>query len=73
VRTAVHRRWFWKNTHPVAWLSLLGLATGWRYPAAFILALPHLRRRRHPGLVVSDWAECLVMAAGSVRHRSVLL
>jgi GT2 family glycosyltransferase len=73
LRVVAHRRWFWKDTHPVAWLALLGLLAGTRYPAALALVLPHVRRRRHPGLIVSDWAECLVMAAGSLRHRSVLL
>ena len=73
LRALVHRRWFWKDTHPVAWLGLLGLATGIRQPAALAFVLPHVLRRRHPGLIVSDWAECLVMAAGSLRHRSVLL
>ena len=73
LREIAHRRWFWKDTHPVAWLALLGLAAGTRYPAALALVLPHVRRRRHPALIVSDWAECLVMATGSLRHRSVLL
>jgi GT2 family glycosyltransferase len=73
LRAITHRRWFWKDTHPVAWLALLGLATGVRHPTALALVLPHVLRRRHPGLIVSDWAECLVMAAGSLRHRSVLL
>jgi hypothetical protein len=40
---------------------------------ALALVLPHVRRRRHPALIVSDWAECCVMAAGSLRHRNVLL
>ncbi len=73
LRSVTHRRWFWKDTHPVAWLALLAIATGMRYPMAFVLVLPHVVRRRHPGLILSDWAECLVMAAGSLRHRSVLL
>ena len=53
--------------------ALAGLAAGTRYPVALALVLPHVRRRRHPGLLVSDWAECLVMAAGSLRHGCVLL
>jgi glycosyltransferase involved in cell wall biosynthesis len=73
LRDHAYRRWFWKNTHPVAWLALFGLAASLRHPAALALILPHVLRRRHPGLIVSDWAECLVLGAGSLRHRSVLL
>jgi glycosyltransferase involved in cell wall biosynthesis len=73
LRELTHRRVFWKDTHPAAWLALLGLTAATRHPAALALALPHLRRRRHPAVLVSDWAECLVMGAGSIRHRSVLL
>jgi GT2 family glycosyltransferase len=73
LRTSAHRRWFWKDSHPTAWLALFGLAAGRRHPLALALVLPHVRRRQHPALIVSDWAECLVMAAGSLRHRSVLL
>jgi GT2 family glycosyltransferase len=73
LRNTAHRRWFWKDSHPAAWLALLGLATARRHPLALALVLPHVRRRRHPALLVSDWAECVVMAAGSLRHRSVLL
>jgi glycosyltransferase involved in cell wall biosynthesis len=73
LRDVAHRRWFWKDSHPTAWLALIGLLAARRYPASLALVLPHVRRRRHMGLIVSDWAECLVMAAGSVRHRSVLL
>jgi GT2 family glycosyltransferase len=73
LRTSAHRRWFWKDSHPSAWLALLGLAAARRHPLALALVLPHVHRRRHPALIVSDWAECCVMAAGSLRHRNVLL
>jgi glycosyltransferase involved in cell wall biosynthesis len=73
LREIAHRRWFWKDSHPAAWLALAGLAAATRYPVALALVLPHVRRRRHPGLLVSDWAECLVMAAGSLRHGCILL
>jgi cellulose synthase/poly-beta-1,6-N-acetylglucosamine synthase-like glycosyltransferase len=73
LRVLGHRRYFWKDTHPRAWLSLFALLLAFRQPAALLLALPHLRARRHPSLIVSDWAECLVMAAGSLRWKAVLL
>jgi glycosyltransferase involved in cell wall biosynthesis len=73
LRVLGHRRYFWKDTHPKAWLSLLGLLLAFRHPAALLLALPHLRARRHPSLIASDWAECLVMAGGSLRWKAVLL
>ncbi len=73
LRSLAHRKVFWKDTHPKAWLSLAGLALGAVHPAALALMGPHLAARRHPGLMVSDWTECLVMAAGSVRSGAVLL
>jgi cellulose synthase/poly-beta-1,6-N-acetylglucosamine synthase-like glycosyltransferase len=73
LRALTYRRYFWKDTHPKAWLSLLGLVIAPHHPVALLLALPHLRARRHPSLIVSDWAECLVMAVGSLRWRAILL
>ena len=73
LRPLAHRRYFWKNTHPKAWLALAGIAGSVLEPAALALAIPHLRARRHAGLIVSDWMECLVMATGSLRARAVLL
>jgi GT2 family glycosyltransferase len=73
LRVMAHRRYFWKDTHPKAWLALIGLVLGIRRPAALLLTVPHVRARRHPGLLVSDWTECVVMAAGSLRWKAILL
>jgi GT2 family glycosyltransferase len=73
LRQLAYRRYFWKNTHPKAWLALLGLALAVRQPAALALAVPHVLARRHPGLLVSDWLECAVMAGGSLRWKAILL
>ena len=73
LRELAHRKVFWKDTHPKAWLALAGLALSVASPASLVLAAPHVAARRHPGLLVSDWTECLVMAGGSLRAKSVLL
>lgn len=80
LRAHVHRRWFWKPTHPTALLALVGLALAVRRPAALAAAAPLLagRVRRH-GVrggaehAANDLVETAVLLVGSVRHRSVLL
>lgn len=46
-RESLHRRWFWKPTHPPALLLLAGvaLAAGRRSPAPLLLAAPWVRFR----------------------------
>ena len=76
----MHRRWFWKPTHPTAVLALIGLALAVRRPAALALLLPWLRLRgwrRPPGeiaaLFVVDATEVAAMVRGSVRYRTLVL
>lgn len=80
LRTSLTAGVFWKTSHPVALLALVGLAAGTRWRPAAVLALPLLATRwseRGPRfgtqVAVADLAEVSVMVAGSVRHRSVLL
>lgn len=75
-----HRRWFWKSTHPVACLAAAGLLLAPVDARAAVAAAPLVARRvRAHGvraglaLAVSDVAEVAVVAAGSVRHGTVLL
>jgi glycosyltransferase involved in cell wall biosynthesis len=80
LRALAHRRWFWKASHPLALLALLSLLGGLRDRRALLGAAPLLltRARRH-GLrggvevAVNDVLEVGVLAAGSLRHGSVLL
>jgi hypothetical protein len=80
---------FWKQSHLTLLLALGGLAAGRRRRWAGLLALPYLvpelRRRggrpvdvavaaaEVPGRLVNETAELLGMAAGSVRHRTLVL
>jgi glycosyltransferase involved in cell wall biosynthesis len=80
LRALAHRRVFWKDSHPPALLALVSLVLGCRDRRALIGVLPLLARRvRSAGLragvqlAVNDVAETLVLTAGSVRHRSMLL
>jgi GT2 family glycosyltransferase len=79
LRVLAHRRWFWKPSHPKALLFLLGLGlspvTLWALLGAAPLVVWRAReyRLRAPEVVLNDVAETLVMIAGSVRHRTVLL
>jgi GT2 family glycosyltransferase len=73
LRSQAYRRIFWKRSHVLAWLALAGLAAAPLNPRSLLLVLPHLVERRHPALIVTDWAECAVLAAGSLRARSLLL
>ncbi|MDX6220327.1 MAG: hypothetical protein QOJ48_2008 [Frankiales bacterium] len=80
LRDLAHRRWFWKDTHPVALLALLGLLAAPKDRRALVAVLPLLAVRvRTDGLrgglqlAVNDAAETAVLLQGSMRHRSILL
>lgn len=80
LRRTTTARLFWKPSHPLALAALAGLLLAPRRPAAALLAVPLVARRwRERGprfgtqVAVADVAEVLVVAAGSVRHRGVLL
>lgn len=80
LRNHLHRRLFWKRSHPTALLGLLGLALTPLDRRASVLVLPLVVRRvRAEGpldgaqLAIADMAEVLVVLAGSVRYRTVLL
>jgi glycosyltransferase involved in cell wall biosynthesis len=80
---------FWKPGHARVALALAGLAASRRAPVLALLALPYvlpeLGRRggrpvdvavaalELPGRAVNEVAEVLTMAAGSVRHRTLVL
>lgn len=80
LRALAHRRIFWKDSHPAAVLALAALLLSTRDRRALAGVLPLVARRlRAAGLrdgsqlVVNDLAETLVLTAGSLRHRSILL
>ncbi len=80
LRDELHHRIFWKPSHPLAVLALVGVALApWRR-VGLLLAGPLFARRwgeRGPWfgtqLAVADVAEVVVVVAGSVRARTVLL
>lgn len=80
LRALAHRRWFWKRSHPLGLLALVGLLLGVVDRRALLGTLPLLATRiRESGpragveLAVNDVAEVAVLAVGSARHGSVLL
>jgi GT2 family glycosyltransferase len=80
LRRLLHRRLFWKRSHPAAVLAIVGLVGTIFDRRALALCLPLVGRRVReagPGdglqLAAADVAEVLVMAAGAVRYRVVLL
>jgi GT2 family glycosyltransferase len=80
VRKLLHRRYFWKDTHPNALLALAGLLGAARRPACLLLVLPWLRQRGWPrsarvaaGWLAIDLTEVATVARGSVRHGCLLL
>jgi GT2 family glycosyltransferase len=80
LRALAHRRWFWKPTHPVALLALVGIVASpyrwWTLAAVLPLVVSRVRRagvRNGLQLAVNDVAETVVLVVGSVRHRAVLL
>lgn len=80
LRALAHRRIFWKDSHPAAVLALAALLLATRDRRALAGVLPLVVRRVHAAgvrdgaqLVANDLAETLVLTAGSLRHRSILL
>ncbi|HEX7355231.1 MAG TPA: glycosyltransferase [Mycobacteriales bacterium] len=80
LRALAYRRIFWKDSHPTAVLALAALLLATRDRRALAGVVPLVTRRVraagvHDGvqLAVNDLAETLVLVAGSVRHRSLLL
>jgi cellulose synthase/poly-beta-1,6-N-acetylglucosamine synthase-like glycosyltransferase len=80
LRRLLHRRLFWKRSHPTALLAIAGLVLAPIDRRALALAAPAVARRvREAGvrdglqLVVADLAEVAVVLTGSVRYRAVLL
>ena len=80
LRETLFRGVFWKASHPLALLALVGVIAGLRKPALVGLAAPLLahqwsRRGLRFGTQVAcaDVLEVAVVVAGSVRHRSLLL
>lgn len=88
-RTHLHRRIFWKRSHPPAVAAAVGVAVAARRPLlGALLVLPWVRhrllvaplatgRRRRvealPGAFAVDLAEVAVLVRGSVRHRTLML
>ena len=80
LRALAHRRWFWKASHPRALLALGALLLSpvepWLALGVLPLLLASLRRSGVRGglqVAVNDLVETVVLVAGSVRHRSLLL
>ena len=87
-RTLLHRRVFWKDTHPTAIVAGVGLALSLRRPWALGLLAPWAYHRirttpacpgplRHvavlPAVLALDLFEVATMVRSSVRHRTILL
>lgn len=80
LRALAHHRIFWKESHPAAILALAALLLSTWDRRALLGVLPVVARRVPEAgvrdgvqLAVNDLAEALVLIAGSLRHRSVLL
>lgn len=80
LRRLLHRRLFWKRSHPAAVLAIAGLVLAVVDRRALVAVLPLAARRlREAGvadgarLAVADCAEVLVVLSGSLRYRTVLL
>lgn len=84
----VHRRIFWKRSHPPAILAAVGLVLGLRWRTALALVVPWVayRLRRDPvcadpvervstlpAALAVDLTEVVTMVRGSLRHRTPLL
>ncbi len=87
-RYRLHRRIFWKPSHPKVILAVIGLAFAPFTLVSLVLTLPWLYyrtrvrkapgRRRHkytalPGTFVVDLFETIAMVRGSIRHRTLIL
>jgi GT2 family glycosyltransferase len=87
-RRLLHRRVFWKPSHPPTLAALLGVALAVRWRPALLLVAPWLHHRLRvdpvaadpvrrlaalPGALVIDAVEVFTMARGSVRHRTFVL
>jgi GT2 family glycosyltransferase len=80
---------FWRREHAMLTAALLGALAARRFPPAALAAVPYLREQllrrgsakrqiavralELPGQVAVDAAEVATMAAGSVRHRTLVL
>jgi cellulose synthase/poly-beta-1,6-N-acetylglucosamine synthase-like glycosyltransferase len=80
VRSLVHRRIFWKESHTTGALALAGLILALVDRRALLLLAPHLLRRvREAGpragiqLAVADVVEVACIAAGSARYRTLFI
>lgn len=84
----VHHRFWWRRSHPVALMALVGVAVGVRQPLGLLAVLPWLRLRTVtdpvalsrrdwpwvlPGQLAIDLVEVATLARGSLRHRRLLL
>ncbi len=86
-RSLLHRRLFWKQTHPSTVLALTGIAAScasirrhrWSPALAVACAAPWLSRRRGlppaalAGTFLLDAVEVAAMVRGSIRHRTPVL
>jgi GT2 family glycosyltransferase len=80
---------FWRREHAMLTAALLGALAARRFPPAALAAVPYLREQllrrgtakrqiavsalELPGQVAVDAAEVATMAAGSIRHRTLVL
>lgn len=87
-RGRLHRRIFWKPSHPKVMLAVAGLVLGSRSRAWLALTLPWLHYRTRvrkppggglvtytslPGTFVVDALETVAIVRGAVRHRTFIL
>lgn len=87
-RTLLHRRIFWKRSHPPFLLACAGLLGTAQWPIAGLLVLPWLRFRLMqepmsgglrmrlvllPAAFAVDGSEVIAMVRGSLRHKAVVL
>jgi glycosyltransferase involved in cell wall biosynthesis len=85
LRRALTWRIFWKDTHALFFLALLGVVLARRLPPAALLCLPYVRMLRArcivegyspayiPYLALYDATEVLAMARGALRNRVLIL
>jgi glycosyltransferase involved in cell wall biosynthesis len=85
LRSTFTWRVFWKHSHAMFFLALLGITLARRIPPAALLCLPYLRTLRArciiegyslayaPYLALYDATEVLAMSRGAVRNRVLVL